>query len=192
VALVENEAVHLQPFLGVLWQPNSRLYTQFFAQLDLDVNGNTTFLAPSAFSDINPEDPQGVYHDQTLLFLDVSVGYWLYRNECARFLTGIIPVVELHYSTTVQDTDFVTSTFSEPGIPGAGNDIIIPPEQLPGVVVSRGGIRTDVLNLTGGVHFNIGRMSTLTVAGVAPLRRGEDSVEALFDTEFVVQFNRRF
>jgi len=56
-----------------------------------------------------------------------------------------------------------------------------------------------VLNITGGCHFNIGRCSTLTVAAVAPLRRGAIldqgeiiDAEALFDAEFLVQFNRRF
>ena len=49
--------------------------------------------------------------------------------------------------------------------------------------------RRDVLNLTAGVNLQLGPLSSLTIAGVAPLKTG---VNREFDSEFVVQFDRRF
>ncbi len=43
--------------------------------------------------------------DQSLLFLDMSVGYWVYRAQNAPFLKGVAPMVELHYTTTLQSPD---------------------------------------------------------------------------------------
>ncbi len=84
LAAIENEAVHLQPFLGYLWTPNDRLFVQSFAQCDFDANGNPTLI----------RGVSGRLQDQALLFMDVSAGYWVYKNRCARFLKGVAPVVE--------------------------------------------------------------------------------------------------
>ena len=171
---VRNEAVHLQPFLGAVWKPSEKLFFLAFSQVDLDAHGNTVLMrnlsTPGDLSSV------GVFQEQNLLFVDFCVGYWMYQNSCASFITGIAPVVEFHYATTMQNEDFVSGPF---GVIGAGN-----PQSGP---VGSG--RRDIINLTGGLHFQMGRLSTLTVAGVAPLRTGEDRE---YDAEFVVQFNRRF
>ena len=106
----------------------------------------------------------GRYFDQDLLYLDVSVGRWIYRGSCANFISGIAPVVELHYTTTLQDTQSVA------GVTNPFN-------------------RVDVLDMTAGVHVQIGALSNLTVAESVPLRQGGDRT---FDNEFIVQFDRRF
>ena len=46
------------------------------------------------------------------------------------------------------------------------------------------------LNLTAGVQLQLGQYCDLTVAGAAPLRT--DPGDQLFDSEFIVQFTRRF
>ncbi len=50
----------------------------------------------------------GTVNDQTYLYFDVGVGYWVYRNNCCdAFLTGIAPRFEAHYNTSVSDPDVV-------------------------------------------------------------------------------------
>jgi hypothetical protein len=96
---VENEAVHLLPFLGFYASPNDALYAIGYLQLDFDTSGNSvTRSAP------NLPSLHGVLQDPTLLHADVAFGYWIYRNEGSR-LTGIAPQLEFHYTTTVQDSD---------------------------------------------------------------------------------------
>jgi len=107
---------------------------------------------------------QGRLHEQSLLYLDASIGRWIYRNPCATCITGIAPTVELHYTTTMEDTATVGG-FSNPFN------------------------RMDVLDLTAGVHVQLGARNMLSVAGVAPLRQDE---EKLFDAEIQLQYNRYF
>ena len=87
-------------------------------------------------------------------------------HDASRYLTGIAPVLELHYTTTLQDYRGVA-------------DVLAP--------VYAG---TDSLDLTAGVHFQMGPCSMLTVGGVVPLQTSPRDKE--FDTEALVQFDRRF
>lgn len=166
--LAKNESVHLQPFLGYYRKVSDRAFFQLFTQLDFDVNGNDIYVGDA-------RDFAGTYRDQSLLMMDLTVGYWLYRNSCARYVTAVAPVIELHYNTMMTDTDVVD-----------GRDV--GDSQFSGVI-SNPYNRMDVLNLTAGVHLELGCLSNLTLGAVVPLR---DEEERLFDTEIVLQFNRRF
>jgi hypothetical protein len=163
---VWNESVHIDPFLGAIWSPTDRLFFLCFGQLDFDTHGDTVLMrdAPGGIVD--------VFHEQTLATLDLSVGYRLYQNPCARILTGITPMAELHYTTTLTNMDFVSGPAGSIGASSTG-----------------GAGRRDVLNLTGGVNLQLGPLSSLTIAGLAPLKTGDDRE---FDSEFIVQFDRRF
>lgn len=100
VLLVQNEAVHLAPFLGYLAQPNQRWFAQGFLQADFDLNGNDVFTDANGF--------EGTVQDQNLLFVDASVGHWLRRtNDRRSRLSGIAALAELHYTATLNDTDEV-------------------------------------------------------------------------------------
>jgi hypothetical protein len=165
-AAVRNEAVHLGPFLGAAWRPTDRLFALCFAQVDFDTHGDTVLTNGGG-----PLAKVGVFNEQSLLFLDFSMGYWLYQNPNARWVTAIVPIVELHYTTTLQDMDTVDD--------GAGTVI--------GPLSGSG--RRDILNLTAGLHFQMGPLTTLTVAAVAPLTTGENRE---FDAEVLAQLNRRF
>jgi hypothetical protein len=96
--------------------------------------------------------------------MDVKVGYWLYRDPCARWITGIVPTTELHYTTTLQNSDSVA------GVSNTFN-------------------RMDIIDATTGVHILLGQQATLTLAGSLPLTRNENK---MYDAEFFVQFDRRF
>lgn len=163
---IGNEAFYLQPFTGWLWTPNDRFFTQFFAQMDFDCNGNPVTYERTGAT--------GVIQDQTLLFLDASFGYWLYHDPCGcRLITGLAPMVELHYTTTVEDSDIVT--FQD--INAGGNTITNPNG------------RQDVLNLTGGLRFEVRGDSFLNAAVVVPLR---DNGDHIFDAELAMQYVRFF
>jgi hypothetical protein len=166
---VWNEAVHLEPFLGAAWSPGERLFFLFFTQLNFDTHGDTVLVRHIPGGGL---DTVGIFNEQSLLFLDFSMGYRLYQNPNARWLTGIVPMIELHYTSTMQDMDSVTD------IPTG--TFIGPPS---------GSGRRDILNLTAGLHLQMGPLSTLTVAAVAPLKTG---LNREFDCEVLAQYNRRF
>ncbi len=93
---IENEAVHLLPFFGLLHTPNDTFYTQTYVQVDVDANGNTFRW--------NGLD-RGVIQDQTLLYADVVVGAWLYDDPSSNGIQGIVGTTEIHYTTSVKDFD---------------------------------------------------------------------------------------
>jgi hypothetical protein len=147
------------------------LFVLGFGQLDFDTTGNTV-LSRDAARTPGTLAARDVFNDQTRGFADVTVGYRLYQSPCARFLTGVTPLVELHYTTTLTNMDFVSTPLADIGATANG-----------------GTGRRDILNITGGVNLQLGDLSNLTIAGVLPLTTG---LNREFDSEFVVQFNRRF
>lgn len=157
ILTIHNEAFHLSPFIGLLRTPTDRLFWMAYAQLDFDTNGNS-YRSPAAGTSGRLQDPN-------LLFLDASVGYWICRNESARYFTGIAPMVELHYTTTVSDAD-ITADAGGPSL------------------------RFDVLNITGAIHVQICEMSNVRISAVAPLNR--DQSDRFFDSEIAVHFNRYY
>jgi hypothetical protein len=158
---IESEAVHLLPFLAVLAKPTERFFWQSFLQLDVDVNGNPVH------ADLLGLQPTriGVIQDATLLFADLGAGYSLFENECGRICTGAAALLELHYSTTLQDADTAE-----------GN----------GFMVRGLTNRFDVLNLTAGVNLLCRNGATLRPAMVIPLRTDDDEH---FDYEAIFQAN---
>src|SRR5262249_22247075 len=69
--------VILQPYMGWVRNSTERLYLHGFHSLAV------------------PTDAR----DVTVLFNDVGVGYWLYKNNADRFVNAIIPTFEFHLNT---------------------------------------------------------------------------------------------
>lgn len=156
--IVKNEAVHLMPYFGGIYAPDNGFFVQGFVQVDLDLNGNPVYLAGNE---------RGIYQDQTLLFLDLGMGYWMYQEEVGWYgITGIAPTVELHYNRTLQDADVIAGI----DVGSSANSI----ELLTGVV---------------GGTFTIGPLSWLTFGYAFPLGGGRDQQ---FDGEARAMFNRFF
>lgn len=158
---VENRAVHLLPFLGVLWTPNDDWFIQGFSQLDIDTGGNPVHGDLMAMN----LRPLGVVQDPTVLFLDGSVGYWVCRDSDRPWITGLAPVLELHYATTISDSDIV---------------------QRDGFLVGDLTRRYDVLAVTCGMHFELKNQLSVRPGIVAPLRNGDDRQ---FEYEVFLQAN---
>jgi hypothetical protein len=167
---IKNQAAFVSPFLGILRAPNDRWFYQGFLQVDVPTNGNHVDYVDS--NGTPSSGSFGVLHDQTLMYADLSVGYWLSRNPCANWVTGMASVFELHYTTTLQDADIVTGDTSS-RIFSFGNF----------------GNRVDVLDLTVGLHTELVNHTLCRVAGVVPLRTEDDR---LFNAEVQVQLERRF
>jgi hypothetical protein len=169
---IDNEAYYLQPFFAVQRRPSRCTWISFFTQADFAANGNTVTVTDSSGSLLSPPE---IYNDQHLLFLDLSFGRWLYRsNSDCDGLSGVATIAELHYTTTLNDTDVVTAGFQDSF--GEPLDTLSDPAN-----------RRDVLNATLGLRFLFNQRSMLTISGVAPLR---DDFDHLFDSEFSVQFSR--
>lgn len=171
---IANEAYYLQPFFAVQRRPNQNTWINFLTQLDFAADGNTVTVTDQSGSQLSPPE---IYNDQHLLFLDLSLGRWFRRAnpQSHRRLNGVAGIIELHYTTTLNDTDLVTAGLQDSDT-GEPLDTLTDPAN-----------RRDVLNATLGIRFLLRSGSTLTLSGVAPLRDGADH---LFDSEFSVQYSR--
>ncbi len=85
-ALIQNGSVHLMPFLGGAVRHNSRHFSQWMVQVDVDATGNEVFVDTG-----NALQRFGTLHQQDLLYIDLNTGYWLFRApQCQRYgLTGL-------------------------------------------------------------------------------------------------------
>jgi hypothetical protein len=155
IAFIDNEAVHLMPYVGGLFTPNDTFFAQAFVQVDIDPNGNPVRIFGA---------DAGRIHDTNFMYIDASVGQWLYRSR-SRYdrLTGIAPMVEVHWNTSVQTGDAV---------------------QVGAVQVGNPAANVDIVNMVYGMVFEWNRSTTLTAAYAAPATDDED-----FDGEFRLVFN---
>ena len=90
---IANQSTHLLPYVALLVKPNEDWFAQFYVQVDVAADGNPVSLNQTG----NGLAPVGTIYDQTLIFVDASIGRWLYRNSAARF-SGLAAVVEAHYT----------------------------------------------------------------------------------------------
>lgn len=167
---INNQSVHLLPFVALYHQHSSRTWSIASAQLDFDVNGDT-FSTEST-----PGSGEFTYlsrfQQQNFLYLDYTAGHWFYVDPCGCGLirrAGILG--ELHYSTTINDTDIAAAGPDD-------SDIVRNPFN-----------RLDVLNATGGLRFQLGDNYLFTAAVVAPLKDGPNK---FFDSELAFLLTRRF
>jgi hypothetical protein len=162
---IDNGAFHVQPFIGLLYTPSDRLFFQTFLQFDLDATGN--HVEQLGVGRV------GTLRDQDLLQTDMQLGYWWIRDPSARYLTGLAPTIEYHYTTTLQNAGIVAA-----GTNGGqfffGNTAN----------------RLDIHNLTLGVEMLIGPRALLNIAGVVPLNG--NNANRQFDSEIFIEFNRFF
>jgi hypothetical protein len=166
---IHNQASFLMPYVGILRTPTEKLFYQCFVQVDVPTNGDRIDYVDTVGA---TSGSFGTLNDQTLLYTDLAVGYWILRNPNADWVTGLAGVLELHYTTTVQDADIVSGSASGRTF-GFGNFAN----------------RVDVLDLTVGLHTELAGHTMCRVAGVVPLRSDEDR---LFNGEVQVQLERRF
>ncbi len=169
---VSNDSVHLLPFVGGVYTPNDRFYSQGFLQFDFDSNGNrvysTTDLQGVTGNSLNLI---GRVQDAAFLYASVNAGYWVYRSDTpgTTGLTGFSPIAELHYNRSLQSGDQV-AILGQP-------------------VYGQSSTNVEVLNAVIGANMLFGRSRILTTAFTTPLGMG---VDRQFNGELRVMFNWYF
>jgi hypothetical protein len=158
--LIENEAVHFLPFTSVLFRTGPDTVIQAYMQYDFALNGDPIR------GDLTGALPLiGKYTDSNLIHLDTSLHQTAYRGSRTSFLNQIIANFELHYTGTLQDSDFVAANgFAVRGLASNFN----------------------ILNGTVGAHFVLNNNLVVTPGMSVPLRDGTDEQ---FDYEALVQVN---
>ena len=157
---LDNNAVHLIPFVAYQAAPTEDFFFNGFLQFDTPTNPNSAQVRNLGAATVD----RLKINDQTLMYLDTSFGYWLFRDPDAEFLTGLAGLLELHYTTALNGPDVVADR----------NKI---------VTFGANSGRYDALNLTIALHTEIARNTTIRAGYVTPLRDGN---HRFFDSEFTV------
>jgi len=162
--IMHNDAAHFAPFVGFLSVLSDRCFTQGFVQLGIPLAGNDIEFQTD--DDVDFADESDFFDElkeQNLLYVDLQLGYWL----DPRWLAG---VVELHYTTTLEDADDAEVFFGDYEFFSMAN-------------------RVDFLNLALGLHADVTENTNVRLAGVLPLRDGTDKP---FDAEIQVSVNHYY
>ncbi len=201
---IENETWGVSPFLAMTSVPTDRVYFNAFWQVDVPVNSSSwrytesdldlqgvdgiAGTADDNFEQVFPEDRvrTGEIDDQVLMHFDIGGGYWHYRDPCAKYITGLASLLELHYTTTLNDADVITvdsTPIRDSALDRQGN--VQSFERAPRI--GNIGNRVDILDLSVGAHTLIGSNMLLTTGYNMPLR--DDEFDRTFDGEFSVILN---
>ena len=164
----ENDSFHILPYIGFVTALDEVFFVQGFWQIDVATSGNEVLLQTGANN-----QSLGYLNDQNLMYLDLAVGGWLYHNPYAERLTGLALLGELHYTTTLQNSDQIRAD-----------------DQGTQIFISNPFNRQDITNGTVALQFEIANTTTFRIATVLPL--GERPDQRFFDSEVQFQVNRKF
>jgi len=197
---VSNETTYISPFLAWLWLPTDRLFHQGFLQVEVATNPSTVLMRDfgsiglAAFEEdfalvewaINfPDGAEVDLHAQTLMRLNLGLGYLLVDNPRNRWLRQLAALFEVHYTTLLQDANlsqipldlFLTDIFGNVTAIDAFDPIL-------------GNLnnRMDIVNVAAGLSATVGK--TVVTHGVVVPVRGQDNRG--FDFEYNLQVQRPF
>jgi hypothetical protein len=166
---IENESVHVMPFLGASYIAGGGLFLQGFFQIDVDANGMPVVANPSPFG-TGTMSEVGRLNGATMMYLDVSAGYWLVQEpaDSTSTLTAIMPLLELHLSRSLSDSDSVN--FSPLGTIGRQDDF-------------------QLLNTTFGMVFEFQHNTSISAGYATSIPGGKDDD---FEGEFRLHVSHRF
>jgi hypothetical protein len=141
VLVIDNDAVHLQPFVAALWLPQEHFFVESFVGVDFDTRGNN--VRGNVLGGRLPSI--GEYRSASLLMADLAAGHWIYTNPSFRAaMQGVALVGELSYQTALEDADTVSGN----GITLAGN---AGPDSTLSTVLGLHAYLFNQLALSGGV-----------------------------------------
>ena len=168
---VNNQAVHLLPFIGGVYTPNQRFFAQSMLQFDIDPMGNSVQMQDFGNS-TGQLYSMGRAHDASWVFASVSTGYWVYRDFGSNnMITGIAPIIELHDNSTMSNAQGVSANVPT-GLQYVGQ-----------------GQATQLINGTVGVNILFRDQGSLVLGFATPIAGVNDRQ---FDGEFRVLFNWYF
>ncbi|MCA8984897.1 MAG: hypothetical protein KDA76_14125 [Planctomycetaceae bacterium] len=155
---IENETAFLKPYVAYSRQ-NGANFFQVWTELDLAIGGDEVYLGGPSIGEFQP---------QNLYSLDMQIGRWLYYNpDASGMVKGIAPIVELHYTTTINDTD---------------NVAIVQNYRNPFN-------RMDFWNVTMGTQMQLGDRSNLRLAASLPIRNGSQDETHASDVTLFLQWD---
>jgi hypothetical protein len=161
---IDNQSVFLAPFVGALWT-DGRWFVQAFLQYDVDVNGSP--VSSNLFQERLQE--LGRLRGTTFQYLDIGVGYWMYRSACpCDFVRGVALTGEIHWNQSLESGDTIQSLE---------------------VAVGEFNRNIEIWDLTMGMHVDLCDRTTLTVGYSLPIGNGADQQ---FDGELRVMLNHFF
>lgn len=166
---IENESVHVMPFLGASLIADGGLFLQGFFQIDVDANGMPVYANPSPFG-TGTMTEVGRLNGATMMYLDASAGYWLVQEpaDSTSTLTAIMPLIELHLSRSLSQSDSVS--FSPLGSVGRKDDF-------------------QLLNTTFGMVFEFQHNTNVSIGYATAIPGGKDDD---FEGEFRLHVSHRF
>ena len=194
---VRNETVNVSPFLAWIWVPNDRFFHQGFLQFDIAANSARGHITSSGTIDtftagtFVPRESIAVDADeaaqliqQTLMRLNLGIGYWVYQNPDSMWLQRLATLLELHYTTTLQNAKVHEAELLKYTVDQFGGAIDLPVN----IMVGNGANRNDIVNLSMGTAAEMNNWMIINGL-IIPLSGGDNKA---FDFEYNVQFQRRF
>ncbi len=162
-----NQQVQIEPFVGAIFTPNSRLFAQAWTSMNFDVTGgdfsyNNAILGTGSVR----------YYDLPILTVDGQVGYWLIQRSCGT-VRGLAPFVELHWNNVIAQNELIDQTRGRIGQPNGFN-------------YSLSGVGSQELNLSAGIMLQLGDNLNLAIGGSAPLFNAPNRT---FDGQFGLRLN---
>lgn len=200
---IQNETVYLTPYLGWIYVPTPRFFHHGFLQVEVAANPSTVRARGGGqidfVDDTDPNNPvfipllfaftptQGLetqLHAQTLMRLNLGCGYVFTENPQARCIKNVTGLLELHYTTTLQDAKLSTIPLDvePPFFAGTFDEFFTFGNFMN---------RSDIVNVGVGLSANIGAQGrTLVTNGlVLPVTQGD---QRAFDLEYNLQVQRNF
>jgi hypothetical protein len=186
----ENDTVDLVPFIAWYLRPTDRFFHHGFLQIDTPLNQSDATVhvagevdASSSFSSaLFDVTESGKIDQQTLLRLNLGIGYWLTQNG-GGLVDGIAAVFECHYTATLDNANpfVVPVTVLESTDSGIAD---VPINVLAGPTANN----INQVNLSTGLAANLGTFQ-ITNGVIVPIT---DELNRSFNFEYSLQVNRRF
>ena len=164
---VANDALTIQPFFALQAAPNDLFFANGFLQCDVPVNGNEVAIQDTQTMDRTASDLDEV----VLMHVDLSGGVWLYESTMATGFTGLAAIAEFHYATGLSDPETVIVSQNNTAAQLRSSDS-----------------RTDVPNVTVGLHAALGRASAFRIGGAFPLSREKRVFSSEFQASLILGY----
>ena len=157
-----NESVHLVPYVAFYMPPiHSNFFGHVFITGDFEANGS------SVSGNVNGTGLEhiGTWNSQNLGSINAAIGSWLYRGNVRNCQPshGLAWATELHYTKTLNDSDFIQE----------GNFRVGSPDE-----------KISILDATIGLHYQVGK-AMLTAAYSVPV-----TDQRVFDGQLRMFLNR--
>ena len=103
---IENEAIHLQPFLAAALTPDDRFFAQAILQFDFDANGNPVAINQTGVGLAR----SGTLQNASMLYVDISTGYWIIQGSpsSSHWLSALAGIFEIHHNQSLSGQDSVS------------------------------------------------------------------------------------